>query len=296
MPEKGAAAVGVIGLGAMGSAFVERLVRSGHTVVGFDTSPEAMLRHAELGGLPADSAAEVARHCGIVITSLATVAAVREVVDAIATVDRPEPGWVVDTNTLSPEEKSRARDALVRSGWRMLDCAVSGHPNMLLAGTATFYISGRDTTHPQVDVALSALAEDYVDLGDFGNAAIAKLVINHLVICHDAATAEAMSLAAKAGMSRKAAYDAIVGSAGSSRIFEIRGRMMVDRDYPKGTMYDLIVDKDGPLIAEMARRQRRAVPLFAAAYQTHVDAMGKGWDGTDPATIVEMLDGNLPPQ
>lgn len=296
MPENGAVAVGVIGLGAMGSVFVERLVRNGHAVVGHDISAEAMRRHVELGGLPADSPADVARRCDVVITSLATVEAVRQVVDAIAEVDRPEPGWVVDTNTLSPEEKSRAKDILAKSGWRMLDCAVSGHPNMVLAGSATFYVSGRDSAHPQLDTVLSALAEDYVDLGDFGNAAVAKLVINHLVICHDVAAAEAMSLAVKAGMSRKEAYDAIVGSAGSSRIFEIRGRMMVDRDYPKGTMYDLIVDKDGLLIAEMARRHRQAIPLFAAAYQTHVEAMGKGWDGTDPATIVEMLDGNSPPQ
>ncbi len=55
-----------------------------------------------------------------------------------------------------------------------------------------------------------------------------KFVANHLVNIHNVAAAEAMTLGMKAGLDPHLIYDVIADSAGSSRMFQVRGRMMAD--------------------------------------------------------------------
>ena len=56
--------VGVIGLGIMGGAMAEALLKAGYKVCGYDVRPEACRRLKRAGGRPLASGAAVARGCG----------------------------------------------------------------------------------------------------------------------------------------------------------------------------------------------------------------------------------------
>ena len=56
--------LGMIGLGRMGANMTERLVRGGHEVVGYDSSPAALDRVREKGAATAGSLEELARLLG----------------------------------------------------------------------------------------------------------------------------------------------------------------------------------------------------------------------------------------
>src|SRR4051812_27612374 len=53
--------IGVIGLGKMGSAISDRLIASGRSVLGWDSSASARGAYAARGGTPASSLAEIGR-------------------------------------------------------------------------------------------------------------------------------------------------------------------------------------------------------------------------------------------
>ncbi|WP_167042308.1 NAD(P)-dependent oxidoreductase [Salinibacterium sp. ZJ454] len=287
--------VGIIGLGAIGSAFADRLLRAGFDVVGYDVVEAARDAHRDRGGVPASSIADVAHRCDVIITSLPGVDAARDVAAQLAAVNQPRGGTVLETSTFSAAFKAEFATAIAAT-WHTLDCTVSGHPEMIRDDTYTFYFSGGGSYEPEILAVMNALSGKPVDAGEFGNAATIKLVINQMVISHDVVAAEAMSLATRAGMDPGFAYDLIRASAGSSRIFEIRGRMMAAQEYPEHpSMYSIIVDKDGPLIADMARELRHPVPMFALALQAHVTGMSFGWDGLDPATLAEVYAGRRRP-
>src|ERR1700687_4334816 len=103
--------IGVIGLGIMGSAMAEALLDNDYEVVGYDVVPAARQRLNKAGGKAVGSSAAVAESADVVITALATVAALDDAVEQIASAKRA-PGRtrriLIETSTLPIEDKERA--------------------------------------------------------------------------------------------------------------------------------------------------------------------------------------------
>jgi 3-hydroxyisobutyrate dehydrogenase-like beta-hydroxyacid dehydrogenase len=72
--------VGVIGIGDMGSGLAKNLIKNGYTVTGIDLLPERQKAFAEMGGLPAASAAEVGRASDVIYVMVMTGAQAKEVI------------------------------------------------------------------------------------------------------------------------------------------------------------------------------------------------------------------------
>ena len=99
-------------------------------------------------------------------------------------------------------------------------------------------------------------AQYYV--GPFGAASKLKFVANLLVAIHNVAAAEALVLARQAGLDPAMVLEAVSDGAGSSRVLQLRGPMMVAGDYSAATMKLDVWKKDMTIIAEFARRRRSA--------------------------------------
>src|SRR5688572_32846814 len=102
-------AVGVIGLGIMGSAMSANLVKAGFEVRGYDIVPARRAALKRAGGNPASSIAGV--NTPVVITSLPSAEALHAVAEQLK-----GKRIVVETSTLPIEEKVKARDTLKRKG------------------------------------------------------------------------------------------------------------------------------------------------------------------------------------
>ena len=121
--------VGVIGLGIMGGAMAEALLEHGYNVVGYDVVPGARHRLKQAGGKHLASSTAVAERADVLITALATVAALDDAVERIAAAKRAKGARrpiVVETSTLPLEDKERALIRLRRAGMTLLDCPISG--------------------------------------------------------------------------------------------------------------------------------------------------------------------------
>jgi L-threonate 2-dehydrogenase len=107
--------VGVIGLGIMGGAMAANLARCGFKVVGYDPAASAIAR-AKVAGIDTASSAEgVVKHADLVLTSLASLAAVRETASVILQ-HASSPRIVIETSTLPLSEKLAFGDALAAGG------------------------------------------------------------------------------------------------------------------------------------------------------------------------------------
>ena len=129
----------------MGSAMTKNLLQAGFMVVGHDIAEPAVARFAEMGGRVAPSAADVAGQADILITSLPSTAALREVVRELQ--DAPLAGRIlVETSTFPLHAKTSAQAELQKAGIIMLDCPLSGSGSQARVRDVLVYGSG-DKAH-----------------------------------------------------------------------------------------------------------------------------------------------------
>ena len=128
------------------------------------------------------------------------------------------------------------------------------------------------------------------DLCDFGNGSRMKYVANLLVTIHNVASAEAMVLGIKSGLDPRMVYDLIRAGVGSSRVFEVRGPMMVAGQYdqPTATMETHLKDID--IIGTFAAELHCPTPLFTAAVQFYYAGVAQGRGGQDTAAVCAVLE------
>jgi len=276
--------VGVVGLGRMGGAFARNLLASGFTVVGFDVDDEAVARFVTAGGVAAGGAGEVARETPVVVLSLPSVAALGAVVEDLGA-SGADGTVVVEAGTLPIDEKIRARDLLAARGLTLLDCPVSGTGAQAAAGDLVVLASGDEAAVDRCHPVFDGFTRVTHYLGEFGNGMKMKFVANVLVGIHNASAAEALVLARKAGLDARQAYEVLSAGAGSSRMLEVRGPMMVDRVYEPATAQNSVWQKDVALITEFARGLDCPLPLFAAAEPLYVSARAHVGDDQDTASV-----------
>ena len=282
------ATVGVIGLGIMGSAMSANLVRAGFEVHGHDIVAARRRALAASGGHPHRTVADVAARCEILVTSLPSAAALQEVVQTVAG-HRRRGRVVVETSTLSLEDKRAAQKRLATAGAAMLDAPLSGTGAQARTRDLVVYASGPRRAYRRCAPVFDGFARAHHHVGAFGNGTRMKLVANLLVAIHNVAAAEAFTLARKAGLDPALVYNVIGDGAGGSRMFQVRGPMMVAEDYSDATMKVEIWQKDMRIIGEFAARLGCPTPLFAASAPIYTAAMATGRGREDTAAVCAVL-------
>jgi len=281
--------VGVIGLGIMGGAFARNLAAAGWRVVGYDLS-SARRREAQAAGVEiASSAADVAAKVPTIITSLPKPQALMDVARAIAAA-KLKAKTIVEMSTFTISDKEKAEKVFAKAGHTTLDCPVSGTGSQAKARDLVFYASGDTKTIRQLKPMFEAFGRHVYDVGAFGNGSKMKFVANLLVAINNVASAEAMVLGMKAGLPPQAIFDLVKAGAGNSRVFELRGPMMVKGRYDDVTMKIDVWDKDMQVIGDYAKKIRVKTPLFDATKPIYLKAMKSGLGAKDTAAVCAVLE------
>ena len=281
--------VGMIGLGIMGSAMSFNLGGAGFRVIGHDVMPKRRAEHARAGGIAAASPRAVARRAGILITSLPSAKALARVAEELAA-SAPRGTIVIETSTLPIGVKTAARDVLAKRGVILLDCPLSGTGAQARVKDLLIYVSGDRAAYRRTVPVLSGFTSANYYVGPFGSGSKMKFVANLLVAIHNVAAAEAMVLAMKAGLDPALVLKVVADGAGSSRMFQVRGPMMVKGDYSEATMKNEVWQKDMTIIADFARELDCPTPLFAASAPIYNAAMAMGLGKEDTGAVCAVLE------
>ena len=279
--------VGVVGLGVMGSAMATNLVAAGHTVVGFDIDPGRRASAAEAGVRIEDSAGAVGATSEIVVFSLPTRSSLAEVAAQVAAQGR-EGLLCLDTGTFPLAAKTAARDVLAASGVELMDAPLSGTGLQATDGTLVVFASGSREGFDRARAVFGAIGRSSHYLGEFGNGSRMKYIANLLVVVHSLVAAEAHVLGMAAGMDPATVQRLAEDSTGSSRMFEIRGPMMVIDDYPVAGRLDVLL-KDAEIIKDFATGAGSPTPLLDTALELYRRTSAAGMGDFDAAVLCRYL-------
>lgn len=285
--------IGIIGLGIMGGAMAESLIKRGYPVKGYDVSAPALQRLKRAGGQSLKSATAVADETEVVIVSLSTSSALNETVEKIAATKPMTNGKklvVIETSTLPMEDKQHALKVLRRLGMEVMDCPISGTAVRLKERAWTIYASGTKKTFNQVEPIFKVFTDNVPYVGVFGNGTKMKFAANHLVAIYNVACAESVNLARKMGLDPQEVLKLFGNSAVlGTGVMRLRMPFMIERQYSPPTMKVEVWQKDMQVIGDMAKSVDCPLPLFSACAPIYSAAMAQGLDQQDTASVSEVL-------
>jgi 3-hydroxyisobutyrate dehydrogenase-like beta-hydroxyacid dehydrogenase len=270
----------------MGSAMAANLAKAGFTVNGYDVLPARRADLKKAGGKPASSIAALARAAEVLITSLPSAQALHDVAAELAGKGRV----VMETSTLPIEEKQRARQTLAKKGIVLLDCPLSGTGAQARTKDLVVYASGDRKAYAKAEPFMPGFSRAHHYLGEFGNGSKMKFVANLLVAIHNVSAAEAFVLGMKAGLPAETIFKVQADSAGSSRMFQVRGPMMVAGKYDEATMKNELWQKDMKIIGEFAAKLGVPTPLFNASAAIYNATLSQGYGTADTAAVCAVLE------
>jgi 3-hydroxyisobutyrate dehydrogenase-like beta-hydroxyacid dehydrogenase len=257
-------------------------------VVGFDVRASRRRALRNTGLIAAATCRDVGQRTSVVITSLPSADALMLTAAELGRGPRC-PRIVIETSTLPIEVKERARSRLDARGVALLDCPISGTGAQARARDVVVYASGSRAAYRRVAPVLGAWARAHYFVGPFGAGSRMKFVANLLVAIHNVAAAEALVLAMRAGLDGARVLRLVGEGAGSSRILQLRGPMMVKGRYRPPTMTLANFAKDLAIVGAFARKVGARTPLFSAAVPIYAAAMRKN-PSLDTAAVCAVLE------
>lgn len=283
--------VGFIGLGAMGLPMARHLAAAGHALHVWARRPEALAPLADLAPQVAASPAALAAACEAVISIVTADADVSGLVQGDSgLLQGARPGFVhVDMSTIGPDTARRLAAAYQAKGADFIDAPVSGGVQGAAAATLAIMVGGETAALERVRPLLACLGTRIVHVGASGAGQVAKACNQMVMVAAIEAVAEALHLAAAAGVDPARVQAALAGGSAASRVLEVMGERMVRRDFAAGVEARLH-HKDFGIILRQAFALGVPLPLMAQVAQQLNALMGQGWGKADTAALLKVLE------
>lgn len=248
--EAGTSTVAFLGIGLMGSRQAKRLLDAGYALVAWNRSREKADALAPFGARVADRAADAVRDADIVILMLENGAIVTDVMFRQGVAEALRAGSiVVDMSSIKPAEAQEHARRLQERGVYHIDAPVSGGTVGAEQGTLAIMAGGDADVYARVEAVLRVMGRP-VHVGPRGAGQLAKLANQIIVGVTIGAVAEALLFAQRGGADPAKVREALRGGFAESRILELHGQRMVDRDFvTKGRSVTHLKDLDNAIDA-----------------------------------------------
>jgi 3-hydroxyisobutyrate dehydrogenase-like beta-hydroxyacid dehydrogenase len=288
------AALGFVGLGAMGSRLARRLLDGGHTVAGYNRSPDKA-RALEAAGLKVVATPrEAARGAEVVFSMVTDDRALRAVaLGPEGIVAGLEPGVVyVEMSTAGPAITQEIGAAVAARRATMLDAPVSGSTISVERGEASIVVGGDAAAVERVRPYLALLGPGgLTHVGALGVAKTMKIATNLGLAVQILAFSEAVLLAEKAGVPRATAVEALLKSVVASPMLRYRAPFVLGT-FPRDAWFSVpMMQKDLQLALDQAHATGVPLPTAALAQEWLSMARGVGLGARDFATVFDVLAG-----
>lgn len=286
--------VAVVGLGAMGMGAAKSCINAGLKTYGVDLNPVALKTLKEFGAQEVgESAVNFAQDLDAVVLLVVNAQQVNAVLfgDNGLAKQLKAGTAVMVSSTISAQDAKAISQKLTELGLLMLDAPVSGGAAKAALGEMTVMASGTKQTFDKLQPVLDAVAGKVYNIGEeIGLGATVKIIHQLLAGVHIAAGAEAMALAAKAGIPLPLMYDVVTNAAGNSWMFENRMKHVVEGDYTPLSMVDIFV-KDLGLVNDTAKSLHFPLHLASAAYSMFTEASNAGYGKEDDSAVIKIFSG-----
>jgi 2-hydroxy-3-oxopropionate reductase len=216
----------------MGKPMAARLAQAGYPLHAWNRTPAKAEALRDSGAIPQADLAEAVRSADIVISILETGPVVGKVLDAALAALRPGALWI-DMSSTRQDEAQDFHARLKQAGCRFIDAPVSGGVVGAEAGTLAIMAGGDAADFAEAEPVLRVMGSPTL-VGPAGSGQVAKLCNQLIVGATINVVAEALLLAQAAGANPAAVREAIRGGFAGSRVLEVHGQRMLDRNFLPG--------------------------------------------------------------
>lgn len=283
--------IGFIGLGIMGRPMAKNLLKAGYSLVVHNRSEGPVRELVQEGASAASLPKAVAEQVDLLITMLPNSPDVERVaLGPGGIIEGARPGLTfVDMSTISPIVSQKIARELEPKGVQMLDAPVSGGEKGAIEGTLSIMVGGDRAVFEQVLPVFQAMGKTITYLGPLGAGGFTKLANQIIVAINLTAIAEALTLAAKAGLDIELTIKALAGGLAGSRCLEQKTPNYLSHTYRPGFKIDLHY-KDLGLIMEAARALEVPLPATAVVQELFSALRVKGRGGLDHSGVITLLE------
>ena len=223
--------IAVLGIGMMGLPMARRLCAAGHQVHVWNRTRSKADPLANEGATVHDMPAQAVVHADIVISLLESGPVVEQVLFGRGVAQAMRKGALcIDMASIQPSEARDHAARLGELGLAHLDAPVSGGTVGAEAGTLAIMVGGQAENFARAQPVFEALGRA-THVGPHGAGQLAKLANQMIVGITIGAVAEALLFAAKGGADMTKVREAIMGGFADSRILQLHGKRMVERDF-----------------------------------------------------------------
>lgn len=283
-------AVGLIGLGRMGTAIAHRLLDEGQSLVLWNRSPERadelLIRGAQL----ADSPASVVERCRVVLVIVLDDAALHAVYSGPSgLLSVPLGGkYIVEMTTATVAAVREVANAVAEAGGRFIDAPVSGSINPAREGKLIVMAGAELDDLAEIQPIFQKIARKVQHAGPPGTGIVMKLVLNLPLASYWRSLGEALALGGAYGLDLTTMLAQFVDS--KAAIGALASKMPLIRRESDVVEFDLAgLRKDMAAMHRSAADAGLSLPGLTTALEVASCAVKDGWGEQDLSALVRFV-------
>ena len=279
--------IAFLGMGLMGSRMAARLIQAGFEVAVWNRTLSSCDILVDMGATLLNLQ-EIAAY-PVLLTCLADDSAVQTVYEHIQ--DQLQPDQVlVDFSSLSVAQTQKlASQAQVRQV-KWIDSPVSGGIVGAEQGTLVIFAGGDLQTIQNLSLIYNVLSQRVTRMGETGTGQATKICNQLIVAANSTLIAEAVALAAQAGVDTKLLAPALAGGFADSKPFQILAPRMASHTFEPVQWKVQTLSKDLNNAVQLAEHFKLNIPVAKQALLQLKAHQNKGYAEADLATVIQMVE------
>jgi len=279
--------IAFLGMGLMGSRMATRLIQAGFEVAVWNRTASACDVLIDMGATALDLQ-EIGQY-PVILTCLSDDAAVQAVYDQIQNQLQAEQ-VIVDFSSLSVDKtKTLAQQAQTRQV-QWIDSPVSGGTAGAEQGTLVIFAGGDLQTIQNLSLIYNVLSQRVTRMGETGTGQATKICNQLIVAANSTLIAEAVALAAQAGVDTTLLAPALAGGFADSKPFQILTPRMATHTFEPVQWKVQTLSKDLNNAVLLAEQFNLNIPVAKQALSQLKTHQNKGYAEADLATVIQLVE------
>ena len=285
--------IGFVGLGTIGGAIAKNIRKAGYPLMVHDIRPEAVQPLVDGGSERAGSAAEVARNCRIVFTSLPGPAEVEEVAlgpDGLLQGVHDD-SLYVDLSSSNPNLIRRVATEFRLHGARVMDAPLIVGKEGIANRSVQVLASGDSAAYEEVKPLLDTFGDTVIYTGDLGTGTVIKLAHNLVRRGIGLAIGEGIVLGVKAGVDPQLLWDCMHWGLEVQlhQLVKTFSETVFKGNYEAPASFNIALwRKDVSLATDLGRQHNVPMPIAALVEQIMIQAVSRGWSDQSTASLFRL--------
>jgi len=290
--ENDRAKIGFVGLGRMGANMARRLKNKGYDLsCVYDTDTEkSRVLAKELKCISAATPAELAGHSETIFTVVTDDAAMRSIfseTDSNSLLSSAKDRLFINCATVSPAIHVEIEVSVRQRGGEVLEACMASSIPQAREGRLYLICGGAPSAFERAQPFLKSLGQSIRYIGETGEAAKVKALVNMVMNMNTAALAEGLGLGAALGIDLGLLREVFAQTGAASRVLETDGDDMQQRDHECYFSVEHAA-KDSGIALQLAQDQGLKLPLAKASYAQYRRLIKLGKGALDKSAVSEL--------